>query len=459
MKNILFLLTDDQRYNAIHGLGTSQLKTPVMDNLIANGATFTQAHIQGGTCAAICMPSRAMINTGVNIFSLQDEGSCIPNNHTTIGETFQKAGYNCFGTGKWHNGTKECSRNFTDGDNLFFGGMWDHWNVPANSYDPTGEYKQTIRVSPDFMNANHYFTAHSNKMSNGVHSTDLIADTTINYINSYSDDKPFYIYSAFMAPHDPRTMPDEFLNLYNADDIELPPNYMEQHPFDFGVSDIRDEKLEQTPRTEKAIKKHLAEYYGMISHLDKRIGDIIEALEAKNLLKDTIIVLAGDNGLAVGSHGLMGKQNGYEHSIRVPLIMSGPKIPKGVKIDSYVYLSDIFPTLCELQGIDIPASVECPSFAKMFTDATLKTRESMYFVYSDILRMVKNEQYKLIEYRNHINKTQLFDIINDPFELNDLSSNIQYEEIKHKLKSLMSKHRDELSELDNNFGKQFWKAI
>ncbi|MFQ8600584.1 MAG: sulfatase-like hydrolase/transferase [Oscillospiraceae bacterium] len=130
-KNVLFILTDDQRYDAIHALGNPAIHTPNMDRLVEMGTAFTNAHIPGGTSGAICMPSRAMINTGRTLFSLAGEGQDIPPEHTTLAEVFAQAGYTTFGTGKWHNGTPSFARGFSSGDNIFFGGMWDHWNVPV----------------------------------------------------------------------------------------------------------------------------------------------------------------------------------------------------------------------------------------------------------------------------------------------------------------------------------------
>ena len=139
--NIVFFFTDDQRFNTIHALGNDEIITPNIDRLVANGVAFTHAHIPCGTSGAVCMPSRAMLNTGRSLFHIEGAGQSIPDDHTTIGEALQGAGYRTFGTGKWHNGARAYARSFTDGDEIFFGGMADHWNVPAFHYDPTGQYK------------------------------------------------------------------------------------------------------------------------------------------------------------------------------------------------------------------------------------------------------------------------------------------------------------------------------
>jgi len=138
--NILFLFADDMRYDTIGILGNKEIKTPNLNKLAQNGVSFTNAHIPGGSIAAVCMPSRAMLNTGRSLFKLKDSGSYIPKNHALLGETLKNAGYKTFGTEKWHNGYRAYVRSFTNGGDIFFGGMYDHWKVPVYDYDDTGDY-------------------------------------------------------------------------------------------------------------------------------------------------------------------------------------------------------------------------------------------------------------------------------------------------------------------------------
>lgn len=457
--NILFLLTDDQRYNTIHALGNPQILTPNMDRLAACGTAFTQAHIPGGTSGAVCMPSRAMLNTGRGLFHIDREGQTIPDSFTTMGQCFRQNGYETFATGKWHNGTESFARSFSCGDNIFFGGMWDHWNVPVCGFDPSGQYDCEKPYTYDFMYANHPMNVRCDHYAAGIHSTDLLSGTAEDYLDAYNGDTPFLMYVAYLAPHDPRTMPKRFRELYHPDEIKLPPNFMREHPFDFGVSQIRDEVLTATPRDEAEIRRHLAEYYAMISHIDYRIGLILDKLEEKGLLDNTIIVLTGDNGLAIGSHGLMGKQNLYDHSVRVPLILSGPGVPKGQVCENYVYLYDIFPTLCDLSGLETPVSVEGASFAPMFADLSIKTRDTLYFVYCDGIRAVKNERYKLIEYAGTIRKTQLFDLATDPYETENLFGQPEYNEITAALRDEMLRYKRIWEDTGHRYSLTFWDHI
>lgn len=456
MKNVLFILADDQRYNTIHALGNKDIRTPNLDELVKNGTAFTQAHIPCGTSGAVCMPSRAMLNTGRTLFHLECEGGNIPACHTTMAEVFQSNGYECFGTGKWHNGTPAFARGFTAGDNIFFGGMWDHWNVPTCYFDPTGQYDNTINFVVDFRRENAPWKIHCDKFNPGVHSTELLTQTAIDYLVKRDRKNPFYLYLAYLAPHDPRTMPDEFKKMYDPESITLPANYMENHPFPFGIEDIRDEILASYPRNEHEIRRHLAEYYGMISHLDHELGRLIQTLKETGQYEDTIIVFTGDNGLAVGSHGLMGKQNHYDHSVRVPMIFSGPGIPKNERRNQYVYLLDIMPTLCEMLEMPVPESVEGKSFLNAFHDKNVIIRDSLYFAYNDIIRSVKDERYKLIEYRRVANRSQLFDLWEDPDELQDLSAEPEYQHVIDGLRKRLVTYRDTWEDSGHKYSKSYW---
>lgn len=455
--NIVFFFTDDQRFDTIAALGNSEIQTPNIDRLVSMGTSFTQAHIPCGTSGAVCMPSRAMLLTGRTLFHIEREGQSIPPEHTTLGETLQQAGYRTFGTGKWHNGTASFARSFTDGGEIFFGGMWDHWNVPACDFDPTGQYDQAKPWIKDAFHTRDVTTVIADHLTPGKHSTELFGDVSVKFIEEYAAADPFFMYISFMAPHDPRSMPEEFLNLYDPEQITLPENYMDEHPFDFGVSQIRDEVLAPYPRTPRIVRQHLAEYYAMISHLDHEVGRVMQALKEKGEFENTIFIFAGDNGLALGQHGLFGKQNHYEHSIRVPLIFAGPDIPAGEQRSTYAYLLDIFPTLCDLLGIGTPVSVEGQSLLPCIKDGTATNRKLLYFAYTDMMRSVKDERYKLVEYiHDGCNTTQLFDLLEDPAEVNNLIDQPEYEERIEQLRGRLYAFRDAWGDRQHRMGETFW---
>jgi arylsulfatase A-like enzyme len=454
--NILLLFTDDQRFDTISALGYP-VKTPNIDRLVGDGTTFLNAYIMGGSSGAVCMPSRAMLMTGRTLYHLERQGQAIPCDHTLLGETLQAAGYETFGTGKWHNGPAAYARSFTQGAEIFFGGMDDHWNVPACDFDPSGQYDNAQPFIRTPFSDNALSTRHVDHITFGKHSSELFADAMIDFLDSYDGEAPFFGYVAFMAPHDPRTMPQPFLDMYPPDDVTLPPNVMPEHPFDNGELVVRDELLADFPRTDAEMRRHNAEYYAMISHLDAQIGRILDALEARGMQENTLIVLAGDNGLAIGRHGLMGKQNMYDHSLHVPLIMAGPGVPVNETREAYAYVLDLYPTLCDLIGVDVPDSVEAQSLVPVLQHADATVHDTLHFAYRGVQRAVQDQRFKLIEYVvNGERTTQLFDLVADPWELNNIAEDPSYEQKLHELRDALRTWQRDLDDDQPGQGADFW---
>ena len=456
--NVIFILTDDQRYGTIHALGNEEIQTPRIDELVARGTSFLGAHIPGGTASAVCMPSRAMINSGKTLFRFADNGKDLSADTVTMGQALREGGYHTHGIGKWHNGTDSYARSFCSGDDIFFGGMWDHWNVPVCRYRPDGNYDHEIPFVPNFSANGTPVYVLADEIHAGVHSTDLFTGDAVRFIENYEGEEPFMIYLSYLAPHDPRTMPEKFRNMYRAEDIELPPNFREMPAFSFGWTGGRDETVAGYPRRPDEVRQHIADYYAMISHIDENVGLVMDALDRRGLTEDTILVFCGDNGLAIGQHGLMGKQNVYEHSTRLPLIMAGPGIPQGQTREQYVYLLDIYPTLCDLCGVRIPAGVEGISFAPMLSDPDYVTRPDIYYAFQARIRGVADGRYKLIEYRTeNLKLTELFDLKADPWERCNLFDCEGYEGITAHLRARMQDYRREWDEEEHLFGRQYWE--
>jgi arylsulfatase A-like enzyme len=248
---------------------------------------------------------------------------------------------------------------------------------------------------------------------------------------------------SFTAPHDPRHPPPPYDTLYDPQKIPTPKSFMPRHPFDNGELVIRDEKLAPFPRTPEIIKRHIAQYYGMITHLDAQIGRILEALKVSGHADDTIILFSSDNGLALGRHGLLGKQNVYEHSSRMPLIFAGPGIPHG-RSDALVYLYDLFPTACDLTGLAIPRGVEGQSLLPIIRGKKQKVRDFVLTAYKDVQRAVREPRWKLIEYHvGGVKTRQLFDLENDPDELKNLAGDPAAAKPLRRLEALLKMARAE----------------
>jgi arylsulfatase A-like enzyme len=430
--NVLVIITDDQRFITLHAVNNPDVRTPNIDKLVGRGVTFTQAHIMGGSIPAVCAPSRAMMLTGQTLFHVTD--SIIqpkPERAKPFDlypEIFRKAGYSTFGTGKWHNGPKLFNRCFSDGDNIFFGGMADHLQTPVFQYDPSGKYEETAkRNAPKF-------------------SSEAFTDSAVGFLQGQKEAKtPFLLYVAYTAPHDPRMAPARFKDSYPASQMKVPDNFLGQHPFDNGELKVRDELLASFPRTRENIQDQLSDYYAMITEVDEQIGRVLDALEASGHANNTVVVFAGDNGLALGQHGLMGKQSLYDHSVRVPFVIGGPGLPRNKRRDDLCYNSDMAPTLLDLAALPIPKSIETQSLV-----GNAPKRDSLFLAYRNVQRGVCTSRYKLIQYNaSGVKNTQLFDLQHDPLEKVNLAADGKHEaivrELNEKLKTWMRKVDDPIS--------------
>ncbi|MBL4885152.1 MAG: sulfatase-like hydrolase/transferase [Planctomycetaceae bacterium] len=409
--NILFLFADDQRADTIRAHGNSQIQTPHIDKIVKQGFSFRNNYCFGSNSGAVCIPSRAMVHSGK--IWMHSNSQLI--GEVTLGETLRKQGYATFATGKWHNGGAAILRSFEQGKNVFMGGMCDHTKVPVS------EIKDGKLI---------------NRGTGNQFSSVLFADAAVEFLKDRKPEQPFFAYVAFSAPHDPRNPPEKYREMYYNNRPTLPENFLPQHPFNNGSLVIRDEVLAGWPRQPDVINDQLCEYYGLITQMDDQIGRILEALEQTGEADNTIIVYAADHGLALGSHGLLGKQSVYEHSMKSPLIFSGPGIPQGKQTEAFSYLFDIYPTLCALTGIQGPAGLEGHDLSSIWKGEKDQVRESVFLPYLNIQRSVRDQRWKLIVYPN-INHSQLFDLENDPHEKKNLVQNPKYASQLQKMQVLL----------------------
>lgn len=394
--NVVFIFADDQRADTIAALGNLVIKTPNLDRLVKRGVAFNRAYMQGGNQGATCVPSRAMLLSGRSLAQIDEKLL----KHQTWPSAFGAAGYATFATGKWHNGPPSISKSFQQAKALFVGGMVNPLKAPTSDMLPTGKLTPG-KVGPK-------------------HLCEEATDETLAFLKSQDGKKPFFSYLAFDGPHDPHIVPEGFPIDYAPASIPLPPNFLPQHPFDNGEMVIRDEQLMKWPRPEADVKTMLAEYYRYISFLDVQVGRVLDAVDASPYAAHTIIVFAADSGVARGSHGLIGKQNLYEHSMRVPLIVAGPGIAADKRSEALCYLFDVLPTLGKLCGVATPSGSNGREFTAVLNDPSQPGRPFLMFGYKSIQKALSDGRWKLIRYP-HVDRTQLFDLQTDPYETKDLS--------------------------------------
>ena len=430
--NILFLFADDQSYKALHALGCGELQTPNLDRLVKKGVTFTYAYNQGAWHGAVCVASRTMLNTGRFLWDAKRIEPTL-NEEKQAGRLWsqymKRAGYDTYMSGKWH--VKDI-----DPADIFDYVRDVRPGMPNQT--PEG-YHRPVEGQPDPWSP--WDPKFQGYWAGGRHWSEVLGDHGVEFLEQAAKrDNPFFMYLAFNAPHDPRQSPREYVEKYPLGNIKVPDNFLAEYPFKDSIgceATLRDEMLAPFPRTPYAVKVHRQEYYGIISHMDAQIGRILDGLEKSGKANNTYIFFTADHGLAVGRHGLFGKQNMFDHSVRVPLLVAGPGVPKNTRLQAPVYLQDIMPTALELAGVEPPPQVQFRSLMPLISGRRRKNYDYIYGGYMDLQQMITDGEYKLIFYPK-INKALLFNLTNDPLEMKNLSEDPNYaprvETLKRKLK-------------------------
>ncbi len=456
--NILFVVVDDQSpYDLKAYDPTSRLDTPTIDRLAKEGMVFDAAHHMGSWSGAVCTPSRTMIMTGRTVWHIPGGGKA-------------KAKPDAMGP------------KFVPPD------LPQH-TLPAVFNNAGYDTMRTCKIGNSYEAANKLFTVRKDATKRG--GTDETGsawhgDRVLEYLaerEKKKDRAPFLIYFGFSHPHDTRDGKPDLLAKYGAvnhtDKDELPPanpkqpplpvNYLEKHPFHHGHPNLRDEVAVSgvwERRDERTIRNELGREFACSENIDSQIGRVLKKLEAMGELKNTYIIYTADHGMAIGRHGLQGKQNLYEHTWRVPFVVRGPGIKAGTRAPGNIYLLDVLPTLCDLAGIKPPETAEGVSFRPVLEGKKATVRDVLYGVYAGGtkpgMRSVKKGDWKLIKYDvldGKVRETQLFNLAENPHEFlpehgrekpleTNLADDPKYAERRRELEGLLLQ---EMTRLDDPY--------
>lgn len=438
--NVLFLLADDLRPDAIAALGNPVIRTPHLDRLARRGQCFTHAVANN----PLCVPSRAEILTGCSGFAngvLPGYSNTLNANLVTWPAALRQAGYRTAVVGKWHLSGRPADRGYEQADGLYSSGGGkapashevDSYNRKITGY--TGWVFQSADGKTKFPDKGVGLTPDINRE---------FAHAAIRLLRQ-PDPRPFFIHVNFTAPHDPLLWPTGYQNAYTPDQIRMPANFLPVHPFDHGNLKGRDELFLPFPRTEPEVRRELALYYSIISHLDEQVGRILAALESAGKLDNTLVIFSSDHGLAKGSHGLTGKQNMYQHTVNVPMILAGPSIAPGKIHKAQVQLRDLYPTICDLAGVPIPPTVQAQSFAPILRGRRDSIRDEVFCYFMGYQRMIRTDRHKYIVYP-HLKREQLFDLSTDPDEIHDRISDPAQAAVLNDLRRRLARHQEALGD-------------
>ena len=410
--NVLFILTDDQAPHTLSVYGNKVCQTPHLDKLAASGMVLDQAYHMGSMSGAVCSPSRTMIMSGRTLWHLPPRGKKHLKKEegktsgpeilkNSLPAVFNRAGYETFRTCK--NGNSYSLAN------ALFQVVRDKTARKAGEEDGSQWHGRQVL---DYLNAR---------------------------VTQKEEKKPFLIYFGFSHPHDERWGRDDLIEKYGVRNVDAPPttvsdraprvpvSWLPEHPFHHGHVDLRDEVRVpgvMTSRTEATVRNELGREYACIENIDDQVGLVLGNLEHMGELENTYVIYTADHGIAVGRHGLMGKQNLYEHSWRVPFLASGPGIEPGSRAPGNGYLLDVLPTLCELTGVPVPDTAQGKSLKPVLMGKARKVREVTYGAYcggsKPGMRSVRKGYWKLIKYdvlEGKVRQTQLFNLKDNPEEI------------------------------------------
>ncbi|MCC9655694.1 sulfatase-like hydrolase/transferase [Rhodopirellula halodulae] len=450
--NFLVIVVDDQSpldlriYNP-----DSPLDTPNIDRLAASGMVFDGAHHMGAWSGAVCTPSRHMIMTGRSVWHIpqrrpknpkkQNKSVRYPDTELapanlpefSMAAVFNRAGYDTMRTCKKGNSYPDANKQFT---------------VVRDATKRGG-------------------TEETGSAWHGKQVLDYL-----NQRESAADRDPFLIYFGFSHPHDTRDGTPELLAKYgainhkeknslppaNSKQPPLPPNHLDAHPFHHGHPNLRDEVAVSgvwERRDERTIRNELGREFACSENIDIQIGKVLNRLEEMGELQNTYVVYTSDHGMAIGRHGLQGKQNLYEHTWRVPFVLSGPSIPTGKRALGNLYLMDLLPTLVDLAGIEAPSTLEGRSLRPVIEGKQETLRDVLFGIYcggtKPGMRCVKQGDWKLIKYDvldGSVRETQLFNLAANPLEYlpehhreseweTDLAENEAFAEKRKEMEALL----------------------
>lgn len=457
--NILWICTDQQRYDTIGALGNAYVSTPNIDTLTTEGVAFTHAYCQ----SPICTPSRASFLTGMYPSAVHLNGNgndYFPNTYPLITRTLADIGYDCGLIGKLHlaSAYRRIEPRTDDGYRY-----WQYSHAPRDDWKQGHDYADWVRSKGYILGE---LTQNPEGVPAELHQTTWCTEKTVEFITEQRN-CPWLASVNIYDPHPPFNPPQEYRDLFNPADMPEPlfkesdlkqQERLQHIDFQSKVSvpdelDIRNPILPRSPGNKfnnsvgsRSAKTLIAAYYAMIKLIDDQLGRILDVLDETGQRENTVIIFTSDHGEMLGDHGLIQKGcRFYEGLVRIPLIFSfQDHFVNGVKSETLVELVDIVPTLLELTGLTIPDEMHGKSLLPILRGETESSdhRDFVRCEYYDALAMrdhsfatmYRNRRYKLVVYHGH-NEGELYDLENDPNEFNNLWHAQEMQEVKlHLLK-------------------------
>ena len=444
--NIVFIITDQQRFDTIGALGYDWVDTPNLDRLVREGTTFTRTYVTAPSCS----PSRASLFTGVYPHSLGVLRNEELWRHSWV-ESLAGAGYRCVNVGKMHTYPWETPLGF-DERTVVENKDRDHPNVPFfhDQWDKAlfthGYRKPTRTVHREEPGYRDRLGAFEWELPEELHSDNFVGDHARWWLDTYPGNEPFFLQVGFPGPHPPYDPVRRHLEAYRDRDVPLPVRSqadIEAQPD--ALKELRRQHLEvdhdsvvhlENP-TDEQCRRQRRHYLANITQIDEQIGLLLDALAQRGVLENTVVVFTSDHGDCLGDHGHSQKWTMYEPSVRVPAIVWGPgRVTAGRRIEALTSMMDLGPTVLELAGLTPPAWMEATSLLPALAGQAWQGREQVFAEHArdllltgtELMTMVRDERWKYVEFVDS-DQGQLFDLIGDPHEEESLWESQQPEAV------------------------------
>jgi len=424
--SFLFILTDDQRYDALGVVQREQgekgrfpwLKTPNLDRLAGDGVRFRNAFVVNSLCA----PSRASFLTGMygHRNGIKNNSTPFPADGVSYASVLGSAGYTTGYIGKWHMDRQTGQRPGFDYSASFVG-QGKYRDCP---FEINGRLTETTGWVDD-----------------------VSTDYAIRFLQE-NKSKPFVLAIGFKTCHGPFSPPPRRERDYEGEKARPVPNLGVKAPY--RQRSGPEDKVGETFAAQDSPK--LLDYMRCITAMDDNVGRIMAELDRLGLTENTVIVFAGDNGYYLREHGLGDKRTAYEESLRIPLLLKCPKLGSGGKlVDQIVLNIDLAPTLLDLAGVPVPKQMQGHSWRPLLEGKTTPWRRSFYYEYffeppfaSPAVQACRTERAKLINYPGHPEWTELFDLVSDPYETKNLVNDPAKTELRRQLEAELQKQSEDV---------------
>lgn len=427
--NVIFILSDDHRYDFMGFTGKVPfLETPNMDKMAEKGTNLQNAFVT----TSLCSPSRASILTGQLSHRHQviDNQSAVPDTAIFFPQHLQKAGYETSFFGKWHMGEHHANPRKGFDHWVSFKGQGVYYNPVLNVDGKEEVYKDSTYI------------------------TDLLTKKAIKWLDNRKKDKPFFMYLSHKGVHSEFEPARRHKNAYEGEKLQYPPTMFPEKAATTGYNykDVPEwvkkqryswHGVDYMYHGAVTFDEFYERYTETLLSVDESIGEVLNYLEKNGLLENTLVFYMGDNGFSFGEHGLIDKRHAYEESMRVPLLVyGGSNLLKRDSVDQLIQNIDIAPTILSLAGLKKPENMDGQSFLPLLRGENTAWRDRIYYEYfwerpfpqTPTMHAVRTNKYKYIRYYGIWDINELYDLENDPMEMNNLIRSKEHQEVARELR-------------------------